>query len=219
MPRSNFENELKQLQVELIQMGSLVERAIEQSIEAFKTHDLLRCEQIVENDKEIDELERQIESACLWLIARQQPVASDLRGITTALKIATDMERIGDHASDIAELTMRIDDKNAFADSSHIPQMAAAAVKMVHSAVNAFVNADLDLAERTEKQDDEVDAYFNMIKEELVNVFNTQPQNMDNAVDYMLIAKYLERIADHAVNICEWVHFSQTGAHKNTQIF
>ena len=219
MGRANFENELKQLHIDIIEMGSLIENAIDDSIKAFKNNDFELCRAIIENDKSIDEAERNIESKCLWLIAREQPIASDLRKITTALKIVTDMERIGDHASDIAELTMRIADKNAFADSSHIPQMAAAAIEMVRSAVTAYVNYDLELAKNTEGKDDEVDEYFNLIKEELVNIFNTQPQNIDNAIDFLLITKYLERIADHAVNICEWVHFSQTGEHKNTLIF
>ena len=164
-------------------------------------------------------MEKTIESKCLWLIAREQPIASDLRKITTALKIITDMERIGDHAVDIAELTMRIADKNAFADSMRIPQMAAAAIEMVRSAVTAYVNYDLALAHATSDKDDEVDEFFNLIKHELVEVFKNQQQNVDNAIDFLLIAKYLERIADHAVNICEWVHFSQTGEHKNTLIF
>ena len=219
MFRANFEKELKQLHLEIIEIGSVVETAIEKSIIAFKTNDLELCQEIIANDKIVDEMERQLESKCLWLIAREQPVASDLRQITTALKIITDMERIGDHASDIAELTRRIADKNTFSDSIHIPQMAAAAIEMVNNAVAAYVNYDLELAKTTEKSDDKVDDYFNMIKQELVQIFTTQPHNMDSAIDLLLIAKYLERIADHAVNICEWVHFSQTGEHKHTQIF
>jgi len=219
MIRANFEKELKQLHIEIIQMGSLVEAAIEDSIKAFQNKDFELCKEIIANEGVVDEAEKKIEAKCLWLIAREQPIASDLRNITTALKITTDMERIGDHASDIAEITMRITDKNTFSNSSHLPQMAAAAIEMVHSAVTAYVNYDLELAKATEEKDDEVDAYFNLIKQEIVEVFNTQPQNMDNAIDFLLIAKYLERIADHAVNICEWVNFSQTGEHKNTQIF
>ena len=164
-------------------------------------------------------MEKKIESKCLWLIAREQPIASDLRIITTALKIASDMERIGDHAADIAELTTRITEKNAFADSSHISQMAAEAIEMVHNAVKAYVDYDTVLAKSTAKKDDKVDDYFNLIKQELFQIFNTQPHNMDHAIDFLLIAKYLERIADHAVNICDWVRFSQTGKHKNTRIF
>ena len=219
MVRANFESELKQLYFEIIEMGSYVEAAIKDSIKAFKSYDLALCEAIIANDKNVDDMEKKIESKCLWLIAREQPVASDLRKITTALKITTDMERIGDHAADIAELTTRIGGKNTFSDSIHIPQMADAAIEMVNSAITAYVNYDLELAKRTEKKDDNVDDYFNQIKEELVRIFNTSPHDMDNAIDLLLIAKYLERIADHAVNICEWVRFSQTGEHKNTQIF
>lgn len=219
MGRAHFENELKQLHIEIIDMGSFVETAIDDSIRAFKNNDMELCKTIIANDKNVNDMEKKIESKCLWLIAREQPIASDLRNITTALKIITDMERIGDHAVDIAELTMRIADKNTFADSSHILQMAAAAIKMVRNAVTAYVNYDLVLAKATEEKDDEVDEYFNLIKQELVQIFNTQPQKMDNAINFLLIAKYLERIADHAVNICEWVYFSQTGEHKNTLIF
>ena len=219
MVRSNFENELKQLHIEIIEMGSFVKTAIKDSIAAFKAHNLELCKKIIEDDKIVDDTEKRLESKCLWLIAREQPIASDLRKITTALKITTDMERIGDHAADIAELTMRISDKNTFSDSSHIPQMATVAIGMVDSAINAYVNYDLELAKVTERADDKVDEYFNVIKRELVEIFKTQPDNTDNAIDLLLIAKYIERIADHAVNICEWVHFSQTGEHKNTLIF
>ena len=219
MVRANFERDLQQLHNELIEMGSFVESAIEDSIKAFKTHDMELCRTIIENDKVVDSMEKRIEAKCLWLIAREQPVASDLRRITTALKITTDMERIGDHASDIAELVLRDPDSNVFADSGHIPQMATAAIQMVHDAVAAYVDLDTELAARTEKADDVVDDYFNLIKNELVEVFATQPKHLDHAIDLLLIAKYLERIGDHAVNICEWVRFSQTGEHKNTPIF
>ena len=219
MLRANFENKLEDLHMGIIKMGGYIESAIEDSVKAFKSNDLELCKQIIENDKLIDDIEKNIESECLWMIAREQPIASDLRKITTALKITTDMERIGDHASDIAELTTRIGYKNTFSDSSHIHQMAASAIEMVHDAVNAYVNSDLDLAKKTGEKDDEVDDYFNLIKQELVSIFKTQPDNLDNAIDFLLIAKYLERIADHAVNICEWVCFSKTGEHKSTRIF
>ena len=219
MVRSNFEKDLKGLHNEIIEMGSFAESAIKDSIKAFITHDAELCRAIIDNDKIIDAMEKKIESKCLWLIAREQPVASDLRRITTALKITTDMERIADHASDIAELAMRIPGKNTFSDSIHIPQMADTAIDMVNNALSAYVNSDLALAKDTEDMDDKVDDYFNLIKTELVQIFSTQPHNMDNAIDFLLIAKYLERIADHAVNICEWIHFSRTGEHKKTRIF
>ena len=219
MVRSNFDKKLKELHAQMIEMGSYVETAIENSIKAFKNRDVELCLEIIENDKNVDEMEKKIESKCLWLIAREQPVAADLRLITTALKITTDMERIGDHAADIASIAMRLPEKNAFADKGHIPEMAAAAVKMVRNAMLAYVNSDTDLAEETIKKDDEVDDYFNLIKEELVEIFANQPQHLDHAIDLLLVAKYLERIGDHATNICEWVLFSQTGEHKDTQIF
>jgi len=217
--RKDFENDLKLLHNEIITMGSEVEKAISDSIKAFSEHDLELCGTIIANDKAINEMEKKIESKCIWLIAREQPIASDLRNITTALKMTTDIERIGDHAADIAELTTRIDAKNTFADSSHLSEMAAAVIEMVNSAVNAYVKYDIELAKKTIAKDDAVDDYFNLIKQELVTTFKTQPQHMDSAIDFLLIAKYLERIADHAVNICEWVYFSQTGKHKGKRIY
>ncbi|MDR2520251.1 MAG: phosphate signaling complex protein PhoU [Eubacteriaceae bacterium] len=221
MVRKHYEQELRELHIDIIRMGSLIEKAIADSVNAFETNDLAVCNEIVRQDKDVDDLEKAIESKCLWLIAREQPVASDLRKITTALKMITDMERIGDNAADIAELTLRIAEKNMFADSGHIPQMARIAVEMVHDAVSSYVNTDVDLAQKTEARDDEVDEYFDLIKQELIDVFRKEgaKSEMDNAVDFLLIAKYLERIADHAVNICEWVEFSVSGKHKNAQIF
>lgn len=218
MKRAHFDEELKLLHMEIVNMGSYVVNAISDAVDVLKTSDLQRCKEIIRNDDKVDEMERTIESKCLWLIAKQQPVASDLRKITTALKIITDMERIGDHASDIADLATRTD-PSAFSDDDVIFRMAKTAIEMVNSAVTAYVNYDLELARATEAKDDVVDDYFNMIKQDLAEVFSKQPQRMDIAIDYLLIAKYLERIADHAVNICEWVHFSQTGEHKSKKIF
>ena len=219
MFRANFETELAQLHQDIIDMGNYVNKAIKKSIQAYSERDIELCREVIENDHVVNDMEKKIESKCLWLIAKEQPLASDLRKITTALKIATDMERIGDHAADIAELTLKFADKNSFSDSSHILPMAAAAIEMTRSAVTAYVNSDIALAKSTEAKDDEVDRYFSLIKQELAEVFSREPQRMDNAVDFLLIAKYLERIADHAVNICEWVHFSQTGEYKDTRIF
>lgn len=219
MGRAKFEKELKELYNEIIEMGSFVETAIENSIKAFESNDLSLCQSIIENDMLINKMEKNIESKCLWLIAREQPIASDLRQITTALKIISDMERIGDHAAEIAKLSKGIIDKNSFTNSSHLLQMAATAVEMVGNSITAYINSDLALARDTRDKDDIVDEYFRLIKHELVDVFSAQPQHLDNAIDFLLIVKYLERIGDHAVSICEWVHFSQTGEHKNTLIF
>jgi phosphate transport system protein len=219
MIRSKYEHELSELNIEIIKMGSLVEKAIEDSITAFKNNDLMLCEDVISRDKKIDEIEKIIESKCLWLIAKEQPVATDLRNITTALKMITDLERIGDNAADIAELTMRITERNTFSESPHITQMAAIVILMVKDAVSAYVNADLESARQMDERDDAVDDFFNIIKNELVIVFKKGEADIDNAIDYLQIAKYLERIADHAVNICEWIEFSKTGIHKKTKIF
>jgi len=218
MSRTNFENELRELHVEIIEMGSFVENAIEAAVKAFMRNDKELCKKVIKGDKKVDAMEKAIESRCLWLIAQEQPIASDLRKITTALRIAPSMERIGDNAANIAELTLELGG-DTFAKSSTIPDMATAVIEMVHDAITSYVNYDLELAKKTRKKDDEVDAYFMQIKQELVQVFTDQPQAMDNAIDFLLLAKYLERIADHAVIICEWIHFSQTGEHKNTLIF
>ncbi|MDR1272137.1 MAG: phosphate signaling complex protein PhoU [Clostridiales Family XIII bacterium] len=219
MMRRSYENDLNELHIEIIKMVSLIERAIEDSVRAFEQNDLALCEAIIDQDKTIDDLEKSIESKCLWLIAREQPVASDLKKITTGLKMITDMERIGDHAADIAALTLRLSVRNSFADSGHIPQMAEIAVSMVHDAVTSYINTDLELSKETRRRDDDVDEYFNVIKRELVSVFRSNEDAIDNAIDFLLIAKYLERIADHAVNICEWVEFSVTGKHKDAKVF
>jgi len=200
-------------------MGNLVETAIEESIRAFTNNDAEQCHAIVENDREVNEAEMRIDSKCLWLIAREQPIASDLLKITAAMKITTDMERIGDHAADIAKLTLGMGERNGLADSVHIPQMAAAAIGMVRDAVTAYVNDDTALAQRTREEDDVVDDYFRRIKGELADVCRSRPQYSGAAIDMLLVAKYLERIADHAVNICQWVDFSITGEYRKTQIF
>ena len=219
MFRKNFETELKQLHQDLIEMGNYVSRAIKDSIRAYNKHDMELCQEIIKNDKIVNEMEKKIESKCLWLIAREQPIASDLRSITTALKIITDMERIGDHAVDIAELAMDLPENSTLTESTKITEMANAAIRMVNNALSAYVNLDLEWAKSAEKEDDVVDEYFNDIKKEITEAFQQGEHNVDNALDILLIAKYLERIADHAVNICEWVMFSQTGEHRNTQIF
>jgi len=219
MYRANFETELKQLHQDIIEMGNTVNAAIKSSIQAYTEHDIELCKDVVVGDKAVNEMEKKIEARCLWLIAREQPVASDLRNITTALKIITDMERIGDHAVDIAELAMDIPIKSTFAGFDKVAEMADAAIEMVNNALSAYVNADLELAKRANQDDDKVDDYFNVIKQEITELFRGEEQDLDGALDVLLIAKYLERIADHAVNICDWVLFSQTGEHRNTQIF
>lgn len=216
--RPSFDTELEQLNVDLIKMGALVEEAIENSIAAFKTQDEEAAKSVIRDDRAVDDIEKSIEARCLSLLLRQQPVARDLRAISTALKMITDMERIGDNAADIAELVLRIQGEHIYTMVEHIPNMASKAVSMVHDSIASYVQNDLELAHKTIAKDDEVDALFNRVKGELITFLKSSDENSDRAIDFLMIAKYLERIADHAVNICEWVEFYKTGEHKHTRI-
>lgn len=218
--RSRFDAELEQLKLEMIQMASLAEDAIGRSIAAMEQGDRMSARQIIEEDRNIDDMEKSIESRCLRLLMRQQPVAKDLRAISAALKIITDLERIGDHASDIAELTLQLEGEQPVSMAQHIPPMAEIASQMVRSCVRSYIESNLQLAEETIARDDEVDALFNVVRDELVRVLSQKNDSeaSNRAIDFMMVAKYLERIGDHAVNICEWVVFYDTGIHKETPI-
>lgn len=211
--RLTFDQELNDLNETLVKMGTLIENAIDESIEALKNKDIETAKRIIENDKAVDEIEKEIEYKCLTLILRQQPVAKDLRKISTALKIITDMERIGDHAADIAELTTEITDGNVYSSTKHIVPMTEVVITMVHDSICAFTKDDLELAREVIDRDDIVDNLFTEYKIELADVIRSGRDTGEHALDYLMIAKYLERIADHAVNICEWIEFAQTGKH------
>lgn len=216
--RQDFDNELEQLHIELIKMGGVVEQAIEKSIEALEKQDQKLADSIIRKDRIIDDMEKQIERKCLSLILRQQPVARDLRNVSTALKMVTDLERIGDHASDISELILRIKDRHAFNFVAHIPEMAVVSKKMVHDAITSFVNGNVDEAKRIAQEDDKIDGLFNKVKLEVVQILSEGTDKIDLCIDFLMIAKYFERIGDHAENICEWVEFSETGEYKNERI-
>ncbi|HAQ40001.1 MAG TPA: phosphate transport system regulatory protein PhoU [Clostridiales bacterium] len=212
--RNRFDAELENLNLELIKMGSLIETAIETSARALINRDLELIKKVNELEIEIDDMEKTIESHCLKLLLQQQPVASDLRVISTALKMITDMERIGDNASDIAEIAEFMVDQEFIKDLIHIPQMADATISMVKRRVDAFVNKDKELALKVCRDDDIVDDLFRVIKGELIEKIREKAENGAQAIDLLMIAKYLERIGDHAENIAEWVIFSITGEHK-----
>lgn len=216
--RNSFDKELEQLHIDLIKMGSMAEEAIERSVRAFSERNDLLAKEIMQGDHPIDNMEKQIEAGCLSLILRQQPVAGDLRKITCALKMITDLERIADNAADIAELSLMIKGDHIIEMVQHIPTMAQTSVEMVHKSIDSFVRSDLSLAEQVITQDDTVDALFCKVKDELGEILRQNRDSSDNAIDFLMIAKYLERIADHAVNICEWVLFSETGIHKDKKI-
>ncbi len=211
--RLTFDQELKDLHDTLIKMGKVVENAIDESILALKNKDIEVAKRIIEGDNVVDELEKEIEHKCLLLVLRQQPVAGDLRKISTALKIITDMERIGDHAADIAELTIDIADGNVYGSTKEIVPMTEVAISMVRDAIIAFIRDDLELARDVRTRDDVVDNLFRQYKLELAEVIRSGKDTGEHALNYLMIAKYLERIADHAVNICEWIEFAQTGEH------
>ena len=180
--------------------------------------DFEKAEDIIKGDRTINDLERSIEARCLSIILRQQPVAGDLRVVSSALKVVTDLERIGDHASDIAELILRIKGEHVYHVVRHIPSMAIAAREMVRCSIEAFINQDIETAKQIEKQDDVVDELFSKVKLDVVDLLKQSTEQIDQCIDLLMVAKYLERIGDHAVNVCEWTEFSKTGALKNVRI-
>lgn len=216
--RLSFDHELKVLKDNLNEMGHLIETAIEKTLAAFETQDEGMAREIIQGDRTINDIEKTIEARCLSLILKQQPVAKDLRIVTTALKVVTDMERIGDHAADIAELILREKRDTVYNLVKHIPEMGKVAKIMVHDAVVAFTSQDTESAKEIIKRDDVVDDLFDKVKEEVALLLRMSNEHVDQCVDILMIAKYFERIGDHAVNICEWIEFRETGSLNNIRI-
>ena len=216
--RTRFDQELERLNTEIIEMGGMIESAIGNAVTALVNQDVELARVAIESDREIDEMERQIERHCLRLLLQQQPVAADLRLISTALKLITDMERIGDHAEDISVITLRLAGEQYTMDIDHLNRMAKAATGMVKKSVDAFVARDKDMASEVIADDDVIDALFDSAKTELIRLIQLDAANGEQAVDFLLVAKYFERIGDHAVNIAQWVIFSVTGEHKRERI-
>jgi len=209
--RIKFEEQLSGLNNMLIEMGALVETAITLAIQAFENQDLELAKKAISFDDDIDQKEKEIEALCLKLLLQQQPVAKDLRVISAALKMVTDMERIGDQAEDISEITMLLADVPYIKKLEHIPQMATATAKMVTESIDAFVKKDLALAQTVIEYDDVVDDLFDTVKKDLIELIRSDSDSGEQAIDLIMVAKYFERIGDHAVNIAEWVVFSITG--------
>lgn len=212
--RNRFDRELATLNTELIEMGALIENAIDRAVGALFKQDETLAESAIEFDSEVDRKERDIESRCLKLLLQQQPVARDLRTISSALKMITDMERIGDQAADIAEITHRLKQTDAPLCDTHIKDMSKSTIRMVKESVDAFVARDLALAQKVIAEDDEVDAMFIHVRDELVEMLKKEESEPAAVIDVLMIAKYFERIGDHATNIAEWVAFSITGKHE-----
>lgn len=211
--RHLFNKKLEELHLDLIKMGSLVEESIEKTLLALQKQDIELAGRIFRDDDLIDELEQKIEKKCLTIIASQQPLAKDLRAIGAALKMITDMERIADHSADIAEITIRMAEEQYIKPLIDIPKMAELAKEMVRQSIDAYVKQDIELARAVCADDDAVDALFDQIVQELIVVMKRDAQTVEQATNLLLIAKYLERMADHATNICEWVIFHVTGEH------
>lgn len=214
--RNDFDAQLERLNTELTEMGNLCEAAIMDATNALLDHDPSKAKNAIVNDEEIDQKEGFIESFCLKMLLRQQPVARDLRSISAALKMITDMERIGDQASDIAEIT-KVMDFGEMNKEIHIAKMASATIKMVTDSVRAFVRKDLKLVYQVMEDDNVVDELFTTVKNELIDVISRDKSQAGRALDILMVSKYYERIGDHAVNIAEWVEFSITGVHKGQE--
>lgn len=216
--RLSFDAELRLLKEDLHEMARLIEAAIEKIMIAFENQDEALARDIIQGDRIVNDIEKAIEARCLSLIIKQQPVARDLRIVTTALKVVTDMERIGDHAADIAELILREKREHIYDLIKHIPEMGNATKDMVRDAVTAFTTLNVEIAREIMKRDDIVDELFDKVKLEVANILKTSSEQVDQCVDILMIAKYFERIGDHVVNICEWTEFHETGTVNNIRL-
>ena len=213
--RERFEQQMEILHTELIELGALCEQAIGRTYEVLLEGNQRAAEEIIKKDQVVDAKEREIEDLCFRIILQQQPVARDLRQVSAALKMITDMERIGDQAADIADLSKHIEDKAVTGDIINIRKMAEDTVRMVTESIDAFVKGDLELCRKVIDDDDKVDDAFNDIKEKLAEVLNNGKPDASIGLDILMAAKYFERIGDHAVNIAEWVEYSITGNHRS----
>jgi phosphate transport system protein len=211
--RTRYEKELSSIFDNLVLMCRHIEVAIEKCVMALTERDFDLAKEVFEADKVIDKMERDIEQACLKILVMEHPVASDFREVSAVLKVITDLERIGDQARDIAEITTQFGDDEYINKLVHIPQMAVIVIQMVKDGVQAYINRDIELARSLDKTDDKVDDLFNVVMTDLIALIKKNPKNAEQAVMFIMINKYLERIGDHAVNIGEWVEYAITGNH------
>ena len=212
--RNRFDEQLDQLNSHLLEMGALIERSIQNATQALVEQNVSAAREAIAADRDIDQKEREIESLCIKLLLQQQPVAKDLRLISAAHKMITDMERIGDQAADISDIVIYIADQPYIKELVHLPQMGQKAIQMVRGSLDAYVNKDLALAQSVMAMDDEIDHLFTVVKNELIDLIHQDAETGEQAMDLLMIAKYYERIGDHAQNIAEWVEYALTGKHK-----
>lgn len=215
--RNKFDEQLNNLNNELITMGALCEDAISSAVKLLTDNDVKMRENVLDTDKQIDQKERDIEMLCMKLLMQQQPVASDLRTISSALKMISDMERIGDQASDIAEIA-EYAYGSGMQGEIHIADMARATIQMVTDSIDSFVKKDIKLAYKVIEQDNIVDRLFDNVRGELINTVQQKAVNAEALIDLFMIAKYFERIGDHAENIAEWVIYSITGKYAEESV-
>ena len=213
--RSKFDEQLAELNNQMTNMGIMIEDSIAKAVTAMSKKDEKLAKSVMEGDSEIDHAQKKIESICFNLLIQQQPVAKDLRTITAAMKMVTDMERIGDHAADISEMTIFMGNGEREADFSHINKMASETVLMLHWSIEAYVEKDMEKAKAVIAHDDIVDRLFDEAKKDIIALILKNPKDGEEATDLLMVAKYFERIGDHATNIAEWVIYSlQTSACK-----
>lgn len=206
--RSKFDEQLHLLNQEMMQMGSMIEDSIQKAINALIDQNVELAKKIMDNDTQIDHEQKKIENLCFNLLMQQQPVAKDLRVISAAMKMVTDMERIGDHAADISEMTILMSKTKYIPNLEHINRMASETVQMLIRSIEAYVEKDMKKAVDVIASDDVVDDLFDKNKEELIEQIQREPQSAESAADMLMVAKYFERIGDHATNIAEWVIFA-----------
>lgn len=211
--RKLFESELADLKTELVEMCRLTETMIESAINALVNRDRELGKSVGDTDKRVDEYEMDIEKRCMRILLKQQPVAKDFREVSTALKMITDIERFGDQASDIGDLVYHMPGERYIKKLTHIKAMGELAMKMVRESVDSFIRNDEKLADGVIAADDEMDDLFETVKDELIALIKKDADNGDQAIVLMMIAKYLERIGDHAVNVAEWTKYNETGVH------
>ena len=215
--RSKFDEQLKQLHIDLLDMAYLIQDAIQNAMIYFFEADINGAKKIIKNDENVNHYQKKIENICFNLLIQQQPVAKDFRTITAALKMVTDMERIGDHASDISELVIDMKDCPILFNVDRFKEMYSNVVSMLIQSINAYVNKDIQMAKECIKEDDEIDLLFDKNKEDLIQLIHENPEKGRAAVDLLMVNKYLERIGDHVTNIAEWVIYSLDNNPVNEQ--
>ena len=206
--RSKFDEQLAELNKEMVRMGNMIEQSIAKAVNAFYKQDVEQAKKIMEADYEVDQAQKRIENICFNLLIQQQPVARDLRTITAAMKMVTDIERIGDHAADIAEMTILMSGGPAVQNLDHINKMASEAVLMLNWSIEAYVEKDVKKARDVIERDNVVDNLFDQNKKDIIQMILNNPRAGEQVIDLLMVAKYFERIGDHATNIAEWVIYA-----------